>query len=229
MPLDQPPDCAPLIAEAGPLPGLNDEEKIRRWVERHGRAMECTRLNEAGWSPIAKVARQGREIRRATFNEGRLAFRIPAVALERLGRGVFISLSIDKPRRVFRVEVPPEEWRALVALDDQARRPLRKPPPVSLNVPASLSCHGWSTTIEGAGAQANWRQELHECNYDPHPEGFAYAYRLADLALRYIPECAAARERVDAEAEQRRLGAEKPVWGLIYCGGRFAPRTLSDP
>ena len=225
MPVDQPPaECVRLVEQAAPLPDPKNQEAFRRWLEHHKRKSECARLSEAGWSSIEKVAEQGRQVRRATFNEGRLAFRIPAVALERSRDGaVWIRISMDRPTRVFSAAVAPETWARLTALDAEARRP---PIPLRRDGPSPIGCHGWFVTLEGAEAKKSWRQDVSECSTDPNAAAFEYGYELASLAVEHIPECASAKAKAEAQYAQAPMDRQKPVWALIYCGGRFSPRTL---
>ncbi|HSV04435.1 MAG TPA: hypothetical protein VLI41_14665 [Phenylobacterium sp.] len=226
MQIDRPPaECAQLIAQTAAWPDEKDKEAVRRWSDLYKRKFECVRLTEAGWSPIEKAAEQGREVRRATFQDGRLAFRIPAVALERTRDGaVWIRLSINRPARVFSARLPPESWTRLTAHDEDARRPVAARTWEGPGLPP-LGCHGWSVTVEGAEAKRSWRQDLSECTADPDSPAFAYAYELASIAIDHISECAAAK----AKAESQGHGPQEPVRGLIYCAGRFAPRTFENP
>ncbi|WP_374472949.1 hypothetical protein [Phenylobacterium sp.] len=227
--IDQPPDCTALADAAAARPDFAKPAEIRAWSERQKRWSECVRLREGGWGPIAEVAREGRQVRRASFQDGRLAFRIPAVALERAGDGtVSISISLDQPRRVLTAPLPPETWTRIVAQDAAANQPQKavKPEP---GAPLVLGCHGWWATIEAADRGKSWRQELSECGRDPQAPGFAYAYELASLAVEHIPECAAARAKAEAQDATAKYGRAKPVWALIFCAGRFEPRTFNNP
>lgn len=228
MPVDQPPaECVRILEQAAPWPNPKDQEAVRRWSKLYERKAECARLSEASWAPIKEVAERGRQVRRATFNEGRLAFRIPAVALERSRDGaVWIRMSMDGPTRVFSAALPPETWARLTAMDAEARKP---PKPLRRDGPQPIGCHGWFVTLEGADAKKSWRQDVSECTSDPNATAFAYGYELASLAIEHIAECASAKAKADAQDAKTSLGRQKPIWALIDCGGRFSPRTIDNP
>ena len=221
---DQPPECIAVLAKPDALPDFNDQAAIRRWSQAAEQRFECARLREAGWARIAEVDRQKRQIRRVTFNEGRLAFRIPAVALERLSDGsVWIQISMDTPERTLRTSLPPAAWKTLVGRDVDAKGP--QPHQSALG----LGCHGWFVTLEGTDGHGGWRQDVSECSNGPDATAFSYGYALAALALDATEQCGAARAKVEAPESPYRSLKEKAVWGLIFCGGRFSPRTIDNP
>jgi hypothetical protein len=212
---DQPPDCSKLVAETRAWPSESKPGAMRAFVKRWEEANECRRLQEAGWSPIEAVATSGREVRRVTFNDGRFAFRIPAVALERTPDGkVTVSLGIGGGVR--EAEVPARLWDKLTATDDAAR--IRPPP--SSTPPSTAILHCGGARLEGASGGRAWTRPLSECSEGDKP-GVAYAHELARIAVDLIPRCQAAREKAAGEPTP-----DQPVWILIDCAGRFDPLTL---
>ncbi len=246
MVADIPIDCSHAIEQIKPIPNLRHipPKDLVEWAKRFDAASECTRLKEAGWRPIATVAAKGQSVRRATFNDPRFGFRIPAVALEKSrDGGVTISISIDKPRRRLSARLPPEAWSEL----DQRLAESRKPPPrpaalppapppkgmkrFVLDVPPTTIrlCHGWSAVIETAEAGRFSRGQFHECNGGAEIARLGYAFALANLAVQHVAECAPAREKLARDNPGALKSPEAPVWVLIDCGGRLEPRTFDDP
>jgi hypothetical protein len=246
MVADMPVDCSHAIEQLKPLPNLRHipPKDLVEWAKRFDAASECTRLAEAGWRTIATVAAEGRSVRRVTFNEPRLSFRIPAVALEKSrGGAVIISISIDKPRRRFSARLPPEAWSELDRRLAEFRKPTPPPaaplppapPPkgmerfvIDVRPPIHL-CHGWSGVIETAEAGTSSRAKFHECNGGAEIARLGYAYALANLAVQHVSECAPARAKLAHENPGVLKSPEAPVWVLIDCGGRLEPRTFDDP
>ncbi len=228
MPIDMPPNCTEIAEQVGQMPPRSaGRESTRAWMERWSAKNECLRLREALWSPIADVAAQGRQVRRVTFEEGRLAFRIPAVALERAATGaVTIQISIDRPERRYVATVPPSVWTQFANRDAAARgeQPRILPPSTDGAPPPMMHCS--SARLEAADRIRNWTQNLSECSTPANAPAFTYAYDLARLAAATLPECAAARDSVAAGPTP--LPDQDAVSVLIRCAGRFGPRMLND-
>lgn len=224
---DQPPDCTSLIEQtrAWPAKEAPDDEHRRFW-DLFSQRIDCERLSQAGWSPIEQVAKQDREVRRASFEDGWRAYRIPAVALERGPDGqVELRLSIDRPSRVYRALVTEEIWREALAKDEAARKP---PPPPRVNPAATLdipeippSCHGWSVTLETADDGKAWSVPANQCR-EGQDAALDYGFWLAHLAIDRIAQCAPAR----AEMASKPATVEAPLWALISCAGRVGPKFL---
>ena len=162
-------------------------------------------------------------MRRVTVEEGRLAFRIPAIALERAKDGtVTIQISINNPDRRYTAVLPAVVWDHLSAEDAAARGPQPKQPPLPKDKPPPF-CHGWSINLEAADAGKSWSQAVSTCSVLENGPAFTYAYELARLAIDNIEACAAAKAETEAKTAD---SPERPIWALIACGGRFAPRML---
>lgn len=224
MPIDLPPDCRLLIEHTRQWPDYQSPA-FKPFLKKLHERMDCERLNQAGWSPIATVAKSRRQVRRVSFEEGRLAFRVPAIAVEKhRDGGVTLTLTIDGPQRRFAAELPPTAWNELRAQDAATHPP---PPPIErpgqLRELPPMGCHGWFVTLEAADQRKAWRRDAHECQGERDADALTYGYRLANLALNTIPECAEARAAGTTDT-----APEAPVRGLIRCAGRFSPKGL-DP
>jgi len=218
--VDQPPDCTRLVEQTRAWPAAGSAEEIRRFTELFAQRADCERLAQAGWSPIAAVAEAGGQVRRVSFEEGRLSYRIPAVVLERRPGGeVEVRLSIDRPDRIYRARAPAEVWRKLTANDAAARRP---PPTPRLDAIPSISfCHGWFVTLEATEHRRTWTRAAHQCR-PADRAALEYGVQLAEIAIEYIPQCAAAK----AEMAEKQPAEDNAIWALISCAGRVGIKTL---
>lgn len=218
--VDQPPDCTPLVEQTRNWPNPSSAEAMRRFFQLLTQRMDCERLNQAGWSTIEAVADAGQEVRRASFEEGRLTYRVPAVVLERSPRGeVEVRLSIDRPARIYSAQVPAEVWRDLTSRDAVAQQ---TPPPPGPSKPSPVyACHGWFVTLEAAESRGSWTRTAHECQPADGP-AVAYGIQLAEIAITHIPQCTAAK----AEMAGKPPAEDNALWALIACAGRVGIRTL---
>ena len=219
--VDQPPDCTPLVEQTRHWPASGSKDDVRRFLELSGQRRDCERLSQAGWSTITEVAESGRQVRRASFEEGRLAFRVPAVELERSSLGtVEVRLSIDRPVRVFSAQVPAEIWGDLTAEDTVARQP--RPPTLGAKPdPSVVFCHGWFVTLEAADEHQSWVRAAHQCQATDGP-AVDYGMELAQIAIEFIPHCTKAKSEMDG----RPPAEENVLWALISCAGRAGPKFL---
>jgi len=215
--IDVPPDCTQWPER------VRQAEQPAALARAFDGQMECQRLAEAGWSPIATVARARREVRRISFRDGRLAFRIPSVALEREpDGGVFVSMSARGVPGSRKAEVPREVWDQTTGLHAEVRQVVR--PRRWREGDPIPPLHCTTAVLEEAASGKAARRNISECVTEDR-EAFELAYRIAAVAVAYIPECTAAREK---SRPQPGPGAadDRPMWALLDCGGRFEPQTL---
>lgn len=186
------------------------------WYATFEERWDCERLQAYGWASIDKLAAEGREVRRLTLHDGRMSLRIPGVAVERDASGQVI-LEVDPPNSPpVRTPLPPETWRELSGADAAIRTPPSPPRRGPGDPPVIPPLHCDTATLEVAHGGSSWRPDASECV--TKDAGFAYALRVATLAIAYSPACAAVRQ-----TQGDRELPDAPLWKLAKCGGRFEP------
>jgi hypothetical protein len=216
MAIDLPPDCSGLVAR------LSEHPEPGSFARAFDRQMECQRLAEAGWSTANVVAAERREVRRVSFRDGRLTFRIPAVALERRRDGtVHVNMSASGLAGRRTAEVPQDLWAQTAAFHALVqgkveRRTWQQGDPLPL-------MHCTTAVLEEAQSRKVKRREVSECEL-ADKDALRMAYRIAAIAVTYIPECRVAQG--ETESANPPPAEDWPVWTLLKCGGRVEPQML---
>jgi len=164
--------------------------------------IERDRLAMYKLAPLAEEAKQGRDIRRVTFQDMLGSAFAPAIVFEKMANGeVAMTVTTFNGQRIDRATLKPAAWDYLTAKDDaftlRRSRPLPRPTEI---------CHGTSAVIEASKAGKTMRYDAAVCNGAVDTPAILYARRLARVAIDAIPVCATFREY-----------AREPSWPLKTC------------
>ena len=174
-----------------PVRAQSEEEQRSRWEDGTQRQRDYTRqqFERAGFSPIADVMLDGREVRRlmpgAPYFGG-----MPAIEMERHAGGT-VTLALQyRGWQSEPAQLDPAIWTELIALEPlvfappvfvpREPRPAGEAPP-----PPPPVCHGWSALMQrDRESYASW----HSCA-DGVDTDYRYATVMIEAAFSTRPDC----------------------------------------